>query len=334
MKKMKNLIDRLRKENRLEQEGYLRLLKEMNEEHVQYLAATAREVAVEHFGKAIFARGLIEISNYCRNNCYYCGIRCANREVERYRLSTEQILTCCETGYRLGLKTFVLQAGEDSALTEEFVTELVATIRSRYPDHVITLSLGEYSEEAYQKFAAAGANRYLLRHETANATHYALLHPAQMSHQKRIDCLHALKKIGYETGAGFMVGSPGQTPEHLVEDLLFLQQLRPEMIGIGPFIPQKETPFATHQAGSVELTLKLLSILRLMFPDGLIPATTALATLAQGHERGILAGANVVMPNLTPDGYREKYAIYETTTQTLGFQRIEQQVKGIGYYLC
>ncbi|NDV84863.1 [FeFe] hydrogenase H-cluster radical SAM maturase HydE [Bacteroides sp. 51] len=351
---MKNLVDRLRREKHLEPEEYLRLLTSVNEDLLSYINESAREVSVAHFGRAIYARGLIEITNHCRNNCYYCGIRCGNASLERYRLSMDQILACCETGNRLGLKTFVLQGGEDPCMNEEFIVALVAAIRSRFPDHAITLSLGEHSEEAYKRFFAAGANRYLLRHETANPVHYAFLHPAQMSHQKRMGCLRVLKGIGYQTGAGFMVGSPGQRLENLVEDLLFLRELRPEMIGIGPFIPQKDTPFASEPAGSVDMTLMLISILRLMFPEVLLPATTALATLTHGYEQGILSGANVVMPNLTPKGYREKYIIYdnkaaatcrnevsmqaatcrsEVSMQENEYNEVKEQVESIGYYI-
>lgn len=342
---MKNLIDRLRREKHLEQAEYLRLLKSANEDLLKYINNSAREVAVAHFGKGIYMRGLIEISNHCRNNCYYCGIRCGNKELERYRLSIEQILACCETGNSLGLKTFVLQGGEDPRMNEDFIVEMVTAIRSRFPDHAITLSLGEHSKEAYEKFFRAGANRYLLRHETANATHYAHLHPTQMSLQKRMSCLWALKEIGYQAGAGMMIGSPGQRLENLVEDILFLEELRPEMIGIGPFIPQQDTPFATERAGSVDMTLMLISILRLLFPDVLLPSTTALATLTQGYEQGILAGANVVMPNLTPRGYREKYAIYnnkaataatcrgEVAMQDNEYKEVKEQIESIGYYI-
>lgn len=335
---MKNLVDRLRRERHLDPEEYLQLLMSVNEDLLKYINESARKVAVEHFGKAIYTRGLIEITNYCRNNCYYCGIRCGNSSLERYRLSIDQILACCKTGNKLGLKTFVLQGGEDPAMNEEFIVELVSAIRSHFPDHAITLSLGEHSEKAYKRFFAAGANRYLLRHETANPAHYASLHPPQMLHQKRLDCLGTLKETGYQTGAGFMVGSPGQHLDNLVEDILFLQKLRPEMIGIGPFIPQKETPFASEPAGSVELTLMLISILRLSFPDALIPATTALATLTQGYEQGIWAGANVVMPNLTPKGYREKYAIYDHKAAACievekEYKELKVQIESIGYYI-
>lgn len=336
---MKNLVDDLRRQKHLEPEEYLRLLRSINEDLLTYINKSAREVAVAHFGKAIYARGLIEITNYCRNNCYYCGIRCGNTALERYRLSIDQILECCEVGDKLGLKTFVLQGGEDPYMNDDFIVELVTLIRSRFPDHAITLSIGEHSEEAYKRFFAAGANRYLLRHETANPVHYAFLHPAQMSHQKRIDCVWALKGAGYQTGAGFMVGSPGQRVENLVEDILFLQKLQPEMIGIGPFIPQKETPFASEPAGSVDMTLMLISIVRLLFPEALIPATTALATLTHSYEQGILAGANVIMPNLTPRGYREKYAIYDNKAaariaQGKEYQELNAQVESIGYHIA
>lgn len=335
---MKNLVDRLRREKYLEPGEYLRLLMCVDEELLKYINNSAREVAIAQFGKAIYTRGLIEVSNYCRNNCYYCGIRCGNVALERYRLSIAQILACCEVGSELGIETFVLQGGEDPHMNEDFITELVSTIRSRFPAHAITLSLGEYPKEAYERFFRAGANRYLLRHETANAAHYTYLHPAQMSHQKRIDCLWSLKEIGYQTGAGMMIGSPGQRPENLVEDILFLQKLHPRMIGMGPFIPQKETPFASEPAGSVRLTLMLISILRLLLPEAWIPATTALATLTNGYEQGILAGANVVMPNLTPSGYREKYAIYDhkkaaRMEREKEYRELKEQIESIGYYI-
>ena len=297
----------------------------------------AQEVALLHFGNKIYIRGLIEISNCCRNNCYYCGIRKGNPNIERYRLSRESILNCCKQGYELGFRTFVLQGGEDPALTNDQIEMTVARIRQEYPDCAITLSLGEKSREAYERFFRAGANRYLLRHETYNELHYRQLHPAEMSGKRRLQCLADLKEIGYQTGTGIMVGSPGQTVEHIIEDLLFIEKLRPEMIGIGPFLPHHDTPFAEYPSGTAEQTILLLSIFRLMHPSALIPATTALATLIpDGRERGILAGANVVMPNLSPREERRKYELYNDKASlgaesAEGLAALQKQLKTIGY---
>lgn len=304
---------------------------------MRYLQQQAQETSLAQFGNAIFIRGLIEISNRCRNNCLYCGIRKGNPSIVRYALKRETILACCRKGYTLGFRTFVMQGGEDPAMTDEWVEQTVAAIHREFPDCAITLSLGEKSREAYKRFFRAGANRYLLRHETRNEQHYRLLHPEEMSLSHRLQCLQWLKETGYQTGTGIMVGSPGQTIDHLVEDLLFIEQFQPEMIGIGPFIPHHETPFAFATAGSVEMTLRLLSILRLMHPSALIPATTALATLSpNGREQGILAGANVVMPNLSPWEERKKYALYDHkaafgTEAAEGLKKLEQRLEAIGY---
>ena len=297
----------------------------------------AREVSLEQFGNRVFIRGLIEITNRCRNNCYYCGIRKENRNITRYELAQEEILSCCHEGYRLGFRTFVLQGGEAPAVKDEGMVETVAAIRQSFPDCAITLSLGEKSREAYERFFLAGANRYLLRHETCNEGHYHRLHPAEMSLSHRLQCLDWLKEIGYQVGTGIMVGSPYQTVDHLVEDILFIERFQPEMIGMGPFLPHHDTPFASFPPGDMELTLKLLSIFRLMHPAALIPATTALATLApDGRERGILAGANVVMPNLSPSHQRAKYSLYDNKASAgaeaaEGLLKLEEQLKGIGY---
>ncbi len=297
----------------------------------------ADEVRREVYGDKVYVRGLIEFTNYCKNNCYYCGIRCAHRAVERYRLSKDEVLACCDAGYALGYRTFVLQGGEDPYFTDDCVCDLVASIRRRFPDCAITLSIGEKSDESYRAYYEAGANRYLLRHETADVTHYGLLHPGAMSLDHRKQCLFALKQIGYQVGAGFMVGSPFQTTKTLLADLRFLQQLAPDMIGIGPFIPSHDTPFSTHNAGSVALTVRLLAMLRLMFPYVLLPATTALATLSpNGRELGLRAGANVVMPNLSPTQNRNKYALYDHKAATdeeaaEGRKRLEEYVARAGY---
>lgn len=334
---MKQLIDKLRHEHRLTGEEYATLLSCQDADALWHLQQQAREVALSRFGNKIFIRGLIEIGNRCRNNCYYCGIRKGNAAVTRYSLTREEILECCRQGYALGFRTFVMQGGEDPAQTDEWIEQTIAAIRREFPDCAITLSLGEKPREAYERFFRAGANRYLLRHETHNEQHYRLLHPAEMSLSHRLQCLQGLKETGYQTGTGIMVGSPGQRIEHLVEDLLFIEQFRPEMIGIGPFIPHHDTPFAKAPAGSVEMTLKLLSIFRLMHPPALIPATTALATLAaDGRERGILAGANVVMPNLSPPTQREKYALYDNKAAfgaeaAEGLRRLAERLQNIGY---
>lgn len=277
----------------------------------QFLYENARKTANETFGNKVYLRGLIEFTNYCRNDCYYCGIRAGNKKASRYRLTREEILECCHEGHDLGLHTFVLQGGEDMAYSPQDVADLVSSIKATFPDCAVTLSIGERSHEDYLLWYEAGADRYLLRHETADEAHYRKLHPKNLSLKHRMDCLYDLKSIGYQTGAGFMVGSPGQTIETLLEDLAFLKKLKPEMIGIGPFIPHKDTPFAREAAGSMTQTLVLLSILRLMHPKALLPSTTALSTISEnGRELGILAGGNVVMPNLSPGSVRKKYMLY------------------------
>ena len=264
------------------------------------------------YGIDVYIRGLIEFTNYCKNNCYYCGIRCENSNIQRYRLEPEQILSCAEQGYELGFRTFVLQGGEDPYYTDDVICDVVSAIKRRYADCAVTLSLGEKSEPSYRAYWSAGADRYLLRHETASDGHYRKLHPESMSLDARKQCLWNLKAIGYQVGSGFMVGSPYQTTEHIIADLRFLQELQPAMIGIGPFITHKDTPFREFASGTVELSLRLVSILRLMFPYALIPATTALGTIApDGRERGLSAGANVVMPNLSPTSVRKYYLLYD-----------------------
>lgn len=271
----------------------------------------ARQRTEAVFGNKVFIRGLIEIGNYCKNDCLYCGIRRSNAASSRYRLDADTILACCRHGYDLGFRTFVLQGGEDAFLTDEYLVSLVRTMRRDFPECAITLSLGERSRESYRLLREAGADRYLLRHETANAEHYGQLHPPELTLASRLQCLQWLKELGYQTGCGFMVGSPGQTPETLAEDLLFLRDFQPEMVGLGPFIPHADTPFRDHPPGDVESTLFLLSLVRLLLPRALLPATTALGTIAgDGREMGILAGANVVMPNLSPPEVRGKYLLY------------------------
>ncbi len=276
------------------------------------LASAADERRREFYGEEVYLRGLIEFSNYCRNNCYYCGIRAENRNAVRYRLGREEILDCCDEGYALGFRTFVLQSGEDPFFTDDLLCGIVSEIRNRFPDCAITLSVGEKAKESYRAFFEAGADRYLLRHETADARHYSMLHPGSMSLANRKRCLFDLKEIGYQVGSGFMVGSPYQNTDCLIRDIRFLQSLDPDMIGIGPYITHKETPFASFASGSLSLTLRLISVLRLMFPRALIPATTALGTIhPKGREMGLKAGANVVMPNLSPVRVRKLYELYE-----------------------
>ena len=309
---MKHLIDRLAAERNLNDEELLALIPMVDREADRYLARRAAAVRDRVYGKEVFIRGLIEFTNYCRNDCNYCGIRRSNRNCSRYRLTQEQILGCCEAGYDLGFRTFVLQGGEDPWFTRDRITELVRAIKGKFPDCALTLSVGEKDRETYQEWFDAGADRYLLRHETADQDHYTLLHPKELSLENRMRCLQDLKDIGYQTGCGFMVGSPGQTPEMILRDLRFIQEFRPQMVGIGPFIPHKDTMYRDEKAGSAALTLRLLAILRLMLPDVLLPATTALGTvLGDGRQQGVLHGCNVVMPNLSPEDVREKYALYD-----------------------
>lgn len=306
-----DLIDRLAKDTVLTKTEYITLLQNRDRCR-EYLSRTACRVRQKHYGNDIYIRGLIEFTNICRNDCYYCGIRKSNPHADRYRLTPEQILDCCREGYRLGFRTFVLQGGEDSYFTDAVLVPIIQEIKKQYPDCAITLSLGERSYESFRALREAGADRYLLRHETANERHYKTLHPAAMSFENRMQCLENLKALGYQTGAGFMVGSPNQTLEHIAEDILFLKKLRPHMVGIGPFIPHKETPFRDEPAGTAELTTFVLSLLRLTLPRVLLPATTALGTAdPMGREKGILAGANVVMPNLSPTNVRSKYMLYD-----------------------
>ena len=295
---------------------------------IDYLLTTSDPVAVDNlyeqaaalrdsvYGHNIFLRGLIEISNHCRNNCLYCGIR-RELKTQRYRLTKEQILDCCHIGHELGFRTFVLQGGEDAWFTDEVLCDWVAEIKRRFPDCAVTLSLGERGRESFRRLREAGADRYLLRHETADAKHYARLHPSEMSFEHRMQCLRDLRDLGYQVGTGFMVGSPYQTLETLKKDLAFIADFRPEMVGIGPFIPATGTPFEQHSAGSIELTLRLIAILRLLLPNALLPATTALGTLhPTGRERAIAAGANVIMPNLSPQDTRALYSIYNNKLST------------------
>ena len=336
---MKLLIDKLSQKSILHKEEWIFLLSNRNSEITAYACEKARQVSVQHYGKKVFARGLIEFTNYCKNNCLYCGIRAGNKKTTRYRLSKEEILTCCRIGNELGFKTFVLQGGEDPYFTDEKLLEIIVAIKEKYPDNALTLSFGERSYASYLAFKNAGADRYLLRHETANPEHYRQLHPKNLSDLPRKQCLFDLKHIGFQTGTGFMVGSPFQTIENLAEDMLFIADFKPQMLGIGPFIPHQDTPFADFPAGSVELTLFLLALSRLLLPNVLLPATTALGTLdPQGREKAVLAGANVVMPNLSPLHVREQYMLYNNKIATgleaaEGVKKLAESMAKISYEL-
>ena len=306
------LLRLLSEKHQLSLFSFERILRERTEEDEELARQLARECTEKYYGRGVYTRGLIEFTNYCKNNCHYCGIQRGNQEVERYRLSKEEILSCCEEGYRLGFRTFVLQGGEDPYFTDEKIVEIVQAIKKAFPDCAVTLSIGEKSRASYEKYFLAGADRYLLRHETADKEHYQYLHPKELSWEHRMRCLQDLKDIGFQVGCGFMVGSPHQTAKTLAKDLYFIQEFQPDMCGIGPFIPQHATVFAREKAGTLQDTLFLLSLLRLIHPNMLIPATTALGTIdKRGRELGILSGANVLMPNLSPTAVRKKYLLYD-----------------------
>ncbi len=331
------LCEKLAREHSLREEEYAFLIDNRNEESARFLSREAVKVRKAVYGNRVFIRGLIEISNICRNDCLYCGIRKSNLNARRYRLTEEEILGCCKSGYELGFRTFVMQGGEDGYYTDERLSKLISKIKMLYPDCAVTLSLGERSRESYQALFDAGADRYLLRHETADKAHYESLHPSGISFENRMRCLRDLKEIGYQTGCGFMVGSPGQTSLHLAKDLKFIEDFSPDMCGIGPFIPHRDTPFAAEKAGSAELTCFLLSVIRLIKPNILLPATTALGTAENnGREKGILAGANVIMPNLSPPDAREKYSLYDGKLYTgaesaQNIKELENKMSKIGY---
>ena len=336
-KRIKELISRLAKDHSLTLEEYELLISERTDEAADELRRLAVETRKKHYGNSVYIRGLIEISNICKNDCLYCGIRRSNRDCERYRLTKEQILSCCDEGYALGFRTFVMQGGEDAYFTDERLCDIVSAIKGKYPDCAVTLSMGERSRESYERLYAAGADRYLLRHETATTEHYEKLHPSEMRFEERMQCLRDLKDIGFQTGCGFMVGSPYQTYADIARDLKFIEEFKPQMCGIGPFIPHKATPFASFDAGTVELTCYLLSIVRLICPTVLLPATTALGSIEEGgRERGILSGANVVMPNLSPVDNRRKYELYDNKLYSNAESaqakvELEKRIKSIGY---
>lgn len=331
------LSEKLIKEQELTKEEYISLLENYTKEDIANLQEEAVRIRKMHYGDKVFTRGLIEFTNYCKNDCLYCGIRHGNKTAIRYRLTLEQILECCQEGHRLGFRTFVLQGGEDPYYTDERILEIIHAIKENYSDCAITLSIGERSYESYKLFREAGVDRYLLRHESANDEHYAKLHPESMRLSSRKQCLSWLKELGYQVGAGFMVGSPGQTNDCIADDLVFIKELEPHMVGIGPFIPHHETPFAQAEQGSTEKTLLLLSIIRIILPKVLLPSTTALGTVdARGREKGLEAGANVVMPNLSPVSVRKKYELYDNKICT-GDEAaecrvcLERRINSVGY---
>lgn len=333
----KELIELLNREHRLEKDQWTQLFSHFTPEDLDFAMELARKITRERFGKSIYFRGIVEFTNYCKNDCYYCGIRCGNRKVSRYRLELEDILVCCREGYDNGFRTFVLQGGEDPFFDDGRMCRIIRAIKERYPDCAVTLSLGERSRESYQAMFDAVADRYLLRHETADPVHYSRLHPPRQTLAERMRCLKQLKEIGYQTGCGIMVGTPGQTPETLARDMLFMQDFQPEMAGIGPFLPHRDTPFREEAAGSVELTLLVMALCRILLPQVLMPATTALGTAeAEGRQKGVLAGCNVVMPNLSPMAVREKYMLYDNKagtglTAAQGIALLRRQMEEIGY---
>lgn len=331
------LIGKLEEQRSLTLSEYACLIERRTDAAAALLAEKAVRIRRQIYGNSVYVRGLIEISNICKNDCLYCGIRRSNSHCDRYRLTPEQILSCCEEGYALGFRTFVLQGGEDGYFTDAVLCSLIHEIKERYPDCALTLSLGERSRESYQALFDAGADRYLLRHETADRVHYQKLHPAAMSFTNRMQCLQNLREIGYQVGCGFMVGSPGQTARTLAEDLKFIERFRPDMCGIGPFIPHRDTPFGDSPPGTLELTCYLLSVIRLIYPNVLLPSTTALGTIHPlGREMGIQAGANVVMPNLSPVSVRKKYELYDNKICT-GEESaqcrscLERRMQSVGY---
>lgn len=335
--KIKIIIEKLNNEHSLSLEQYEYLIENRSEEARDMLRNLAVQARKKVYGNSVYIRGLIEFSNICKNDCYYCGIRRSNKNSDRYRLTKEQILECTDEGYDLGFRTFVLQSGEDLYFTDEVLEEIIYKIKKNHPDCAVTLSIGEREKESYKKLFDAGADRFLLRHETADKEHYEKLHPKEMSFEHRMKCLQELKEIGYQVGCGFMVGSPFQTTKTLAKDLKFIEEFSPEMCGIGPFIPHNETPFKEYQSGTVELTCYLLSIIRLIKPNILLPATTALGTIKEGgREEGILSGANVVMPNLSPMSVRKKYDLYNNKICT-GEESaqckdcLEKSMNSIGY---
>jgi len=334
---VKELIDKLNYQKSLTLSEYKEILDNYTKDDAEYARVLAEGIRKSVYGNTIFIRGLIEISNYCKNGCLYCGINRSNKTCQRYRLTKEEILACCDYGYELGFRTFVMQGGEDNHFTDDVVCDIVREIKNRHSDCAVTLSLGEKSKDSYKALYDAGADRYLLRHETADSEHYSKLHPSDLSLENRLECLRNLKDIGFQTGCGFMVGSPFQTNEHIAKDLKFIEEFSPHMCGIGPFLPHKDTVFATFEKGSFELTLFLLSLIRIMKPQILLPSTTALGTIKDGgREMGIMAGANVIMPNLSPESAKDKYMLYDNKLRTGlesagALEKLKEKFASIGY---
>ncbi len=334
---MSEVIKKLIRERKLSEDEYELLIKEYSPENADLLAQEAVKIRKSIYGDKVYIRGLIEIGNVCKNDCLYCGIRKSNKNCDRYTLSEEAILSCCKNGYALGFRTFVLQGGEGGHFTGERLCSLVRKIKEAYPDCALTLSLGEKTREEYEALYKAGADRYLLRHETADSEHYSRLHPPCLTLKNRMRCLYDLKDIGFQTGCGFMVGSPFQTESTLAKDLKFTENFQPDMCGIGPFIPHKDTPFRGFPAGNVNMTCYLLSVIRIICPQVLLPATTALGTLSEnGREKGILSGANVIMPNLSPEDAREKYMLYNNKLSSGAesaekLHELKKRIQNIGY---
>ena len=338
---MKNTeyIDSLREKQTLSRDGFRQLLTAMTKDDEEYLYRNAREVREEYYGKDVYIRGLIEFTNYCRRDCLYCGIRASNKECERYRLTKDQIMECAHIGYELGFRTFVMQGGEDMTFTDDDMCGIIEALKASYPECAVTLSLGERERESYERYFKAGADRFLLRHESITPEHYSKLHTASQTIETRVRCLRDLKEIGFQTGCGIMIGSPFQTVEHIINDLLFMKEFQPHMVGMGPFIPHAQTPFKDKPAGTLEDTLHLLGIVRLMLPHVLLPATTALGTIVPtGRELGLLAGANVVMPNLSPLDVRKKYLLYDGKISTGAeaaecLSDLKDRIESLGYEL-
>lgn len=336
--KNKDLIIKLNREKRLEKAEWITLFETATPDDRAFAAGIAREIAKERFGNKIYMRALIEISNICKNDCFYCGICASNKDVCRYRMTAEEILGCCHIGYKSGFRTFVLQGGEDGSFSDDFLVEIIGEIKKNYPDCAVTLSLGERSKESYKRLYDAGADRYLLRHETATKEHYERLHPENLSFENRMECLKNLKAIGFQTGCGMMIGSPYQTKENLAEDMLFIESFKPHMIGVGPFLPAKNTPFENEKAGTLEETLFVVSLLRIMHESVLLPATTALGTLSKsGRCQAILSGANVMMPNISPTENRKNYSLYDNKIGTgenaeTSIDNVVKALAYIGYY--
>ena len=335
--KNRDLIDKLNKEHCLTRDEWVQIFATWDQYDLQYAARLAQCIALERFGRRIFFRGIVEFTNVCRNDCYYCGIRAGNPNVARYRLDEEDILACCADGYTHGFRTFVLQGGEDPYYDKDRMCGIVRAISEKYPDCAVTLSIGELDRDYYQALYDAGASRYLLRHETADPAHYRALHPEKQTLENRLRCLRDLKEIGFQTGCGIMIGTPGESPETLAADMIFMGEFKPEMVGLGPFIPHHDTPFRDEPAGSVDLTILVIALCRIMLPDALIPSTTALGTAeSDGRQRGVLAGCNVVMPNLSPMSVRKKYMLYDGKAGTdmsaeAGIRILREQMEEIGY---